>query len=90
MRNKGLDMALHCTAMAGSKGVVACLLSKMRTAVGGPDEAAALRAKNCIGATALHEAVAFLGLLMAEAPELASVTRMVSRPRSSQGGAKES
>ncbi|KXG36384.1 hypothetical protein SORBI_3002G325500 [Sorghum bicolor] len=64
---------------APSLGVVACLLSKMRTAVGGPDEAAALRARNCLGATALLEAVRLsragvVDLLMAEAPELASVT----------------
>jgi hypothetical protein len=80
-RNKGLDTPLHCAAKAGSRGVAACLLSRMRTAAGGADEAAAaaLRARNRLGATALHEAVRLgraavvVDLLMTEAPELASV-----------------
>nr|CAB3454501.1 unnamed protein product [Digitaria exilis] len=77
-RNAGLDTPLHCAAKAGSRGVAACLLSQMRAA-GEADAAAALRAWNLLGATALHEAVrlsraAVVELLMAEAPELASVT----------------
>ncbi|CAN6219060.1 unnamed protein product [Urochloa humidicola] len=48
-------------------------------AAGGADEAAALRATNRLGDTALHEAVrhgraGVVDLIMAEAPELASVT----------------
>jgi ankyrin repeat protein len=81
-RNRGLDTPLHCAAKAGSRDVAAGLLSQMRAAdAGGPDEevAAALRARNRLGATALHEAVrlsraAVVDILMAEAPELASVT----------------
>jgi len=83
-RNKGLDTPLHCAAKAGSRGVAACLLSKIRivAAAGGADvataAAAALRARNRLVATALHEAVRLgragvVDLLMAEAPELASV-----------------
>ncbi|OEL28782.1 hypothetical protein BAE44_0010196 [Dichanthelium oligosanthes] len=80
-RNRGLDTPLHCAAKAGSRDVAACVLSQMRAAaVGGVEAAAAaLRARNCLGTTALHEAVrlsraAVVDLLMAEAPELASVT----------------
>ncbi|CAN6183619.1 unnamed protein product [Urochloa humidicola] len=80
-RNRGLDTPLHCAAKAGSRDVAACLLSAMRAAAAGEAEAAAatLWARNRLGATALHEAVrlgraAVVQLLMAEAPELASVT----------------
>ncbi|KAF8700444.1 hypothetical protein HU200_034384 [Digitaria exilis] len=55
-RNAGLDTPLHCAAKAGSRAVSACLLSQMRAA-GEADAAAALRARNLLGATALHEAV---------------------------------
>ncbi|TVU38782.1 hypothetical protein EJB05_12169, partial [Eragrostis curvula] len=76
-RNRGLDTPLHCAAKAGHREVAACLLSTMRA--GGAEEAEALRAKNCLGATALYEAVRhghgeMVELLMAEAPQLASVT----------------
>ncbi|CAN6168264.1 unnamed protein product [Urochloa humidicola] len=76
-RNRSLDTPLHCAAKAGHREVVACLLSAMRA--GGEEAAAALRARNCLGATALYEAVrhgraGVVDLIMAEAPELASVT----------------
>ncbi|EAZ04161.1 hypothetical protein OsI_26303 [Oryza sativa Indica Group] len=75
-RNRFLDTPLHCAAKSGHREVAACLLSKMRA--GGSAAAAALRATNCLGATALYEAVrsghaGMVGLLMAEAPELACV-----------------
>lgn len=75
-RNRSLDTPLHCAAKSGHREVAACLLSKMRA--GGSAAAAALRATNCLGATALYEAVrsghaGMVGLLMAEAPELACV-----------------
>jgi ankyrin repeat protein len=76
-RNRGLDTPLHCAAKAGHWRVAACLLSAMRA--GGEEATAALRARNCLGATALYEAVRFnhvalVDLLMAEAPELSAVT----------------
>ncbi|TVU38617.1 hypothetical protein EJB05_12001, partial [Eragrostis curvula] len=76
-RNRGLDTPLHCAARGGHREVAACLLSKMRAA--GLDETAGLRATNCLGGTALHEAVRHrrakvVELFMAEAPELAGVT----------------
>lgn len=75
-RNKFLDTPLHCVAKAGHREVAALLLSTMRT--GGADAAAALRARNCLGATVLYEAVrhgreGVVELLMTEAPELASL-----------------
>ncbi|KAJ1291198.1 hypothetical protein BS78_02G299900 [Paspalum vaginatum] len=76
-RNRSLDTPLHCAAKAGHQEVVACLLPKMRA--GGEDEEAALRARNCLGATALYEAVqhhrlGVVDLLMREAPELSTLT----------------
>ncbi|KAL6656677.1 hypothetical protein ACP70R_004457 [Stipagrostis hirtigluma subsp. patula] len=76
-RNKFLDTPLHCAARGGHREVAACLLSRLL--IGGAEEAAALTARNQLGATALHEAVrhqraGVVDLLMAEAPELASVT----------------
>ncbi|CAL5083280.1 unnamed protein product [Urochloa decumbens] len=76
-RNRGLDTPLHCAAKAGHREVVACLLSAMRS--GGEETVAALRARNCLGATALYEAVRYrhaglVDLLMTEAPELSSFT----------------
>jgi hypothetical protein len=75
-RNRGLDTPLHCAAKAGHREVAACLLSSMRA--GGEEAAAALRARNCLGATALYEAVRhrrdeLVDLLMTEAPELSSL-----------------
>jgi hypothetical protein len=49
-RNRGLDTPLHCAAKAGHWRVAACLLSAMRA--GGEEATAALRARNCLGATA--------------------------------------
>ncbi|WVZ66156.1 hypothetical protein U9M48_015422 [Paspalum notatum var. saurae] len=80
-RNRSLDTPLHCAAKAGHQEIAACLLSKMRA--GGEEEAAALLARNCLGATALYEAVRHrrLGvpkkpifLLTREAPELSALT----------------
>ncbi|CAO1941786.1 unnamed protein product [Urochloa humidicola] len=79
-RNTSLDTPLHCTARGGHREAAACLLSTMRAGGGGAGElAAALLARNCLGATALYEAVrhrcaGVVDLLMEEAPELASVT----------------
>ncbi|XP_034579741.1 protein ACCELERATED CELL DEATH 6 isoform X1 [Setaria viridis] len=75
-RNRDLDTPLHCAAKAGHREVAACLLSAMRA--GGEEAAAALRARNCLGATALYEAVrhrsvVLVDLLMTEAPELSSL-----------------
>lgn len=76
-RNRFLDTPLHCVAKAGHREAAALVLSTMRS--GGAAEAeAALRARNCLGATALYEAVRYgregvVELLMAEAPELASL-----------------
>ncbi|KAG2596863.1 hypothetical protein PVAP13_5KG211914 [Panicum virgatum] len=75
-RNRSLDTPLHCAAKAGHRKVAARLLSTMRA--GGADEAAALLARNRLGATALYEAVRHgyvrvVDLLMTEAPELASL-----------------
>ncbi|CAN6205579.1 unnamed protein product [Urochloa humidicola] len=75
-RNRSLDTPLHCAAKAGHREVVASLLSAMRA---GGDEAAALVARNCLGATALFEAVrhghtGVVETLMSEAPELTSLT----------------
>ena len=75
-RNRSLDTALHCEAKAGHGEVAACLLSAMRA--GGEDAAAALRARNCLGATALYEAVRYrhvgvVDLLTSEAPELSAL-----------------
>ncbi|TVU38774.1 hypothetical protein EJB05_12160, partial [Eragrostis curvula] len=75
--NRSLDTPLHCAARGGHREVAACLLSTMRSR--GVEEAAALRATNRLGDTALHEAVRHsreevVDLFMAEAPELASVT----------------
>ena len=76
-RNRSLDTALHCAAKAGHREVVACLLSAMRA--GGEEAAVALRARNCLGATALYEAVRYrhvglVDLLMSKAPELSALT----------------
>ncbi|KAK3127230.1 hypothetical protein QOZ80_7AG0570140 [Eleusine coracana subsp. coracana] len=75
-RNRFLDTPLHCVAKTGHREVAALLLSTMRS--GGAEEAAALQARNCLGATALYEAVrhgraGVVELLMTEAPELASL-----------------
>ncbi|CAN6211840.1 unnamed protein product [Urochloa humidicola] len=75
-RNSCLVTPLHCAAKAGSRDVATCLLSTM--GAGGDAETAALYARNWVGATALYEAVrhghaAVVDLLMAEAPELASL-----------------
>ncbi|KAG2637462.1 hypothetical protein PVAP13_2NG520900 [Panicum virgatum] len=63
-------------SLAGHREVAARLLSTMRA--GGADEAAALLARNSLGATALYEAVrhghaGVVDLLMTEAPEQASL-----------------
>ncbi|KAL6856976.1 hypothetical protein ACP4OV_018358 [Aristida adscensionis] len=76
-RNWGLDTPLHCAARGGHREVAACLLRKMLAA--GAEEKAAILARNRLGATALYEAVRHkraevVALLMANAPELASVT----------------
>jgi ankyrin repeat protein len=76
-RNRSLDTPLHCAARAGHREVAECLLSAMRA--GGAEAAAALRARNCHGATALYEAVrhgraGVVDLFMDVLPELASVT----------------
>ncbi|KAJ1291197.1 hypothetical protein BS78_02G299800 [Paspalum vaginatum] len=76
-RNRVLDTPLHCAAKAGHLEVAACLLSKMRA--GGEEAAAALLARNCLGATVLYEAVRYhrpelVDLLMREAPELSALT----------------
>ncbi|CAN6183620.1 unnamed protein product [Urochloa humidicola] len=76
-RNRSLDTPLHCAAKAGHREVVACLLSAMRAV--GEEAAVALRARNCLGATALYEAVRYrhvglVDLLMTEAPELSALT----------------
>ncbi|KAL6885467.1 hypothetical protein ACP4OV_010246 [Aristida adscensionis] len=76
-RNRCLDTPLHCAARGGHGAAVACLLRTMRAA--GGEGAAALRATNRLGATALCEAVrdrraGVVALVMAEMPELASVT----------------
>ncbi|CAM0144820.1 unnamed protein product [Urochloa decumbens] len=76
-RNRSLDTPLHCAAKAGSRDVAACLLSAMRAA--GEEAAAALPTRNCLGATALYEAVRYgragvVDLLMTEAPELSALT----------------
>lgn len=71
----------HASALRGQVRVAACLLSEMLRAGGRASAAVALpllRATNCQGATALYEAVrnghaGVVALLMAEAPELASV-----------------
>ncbi|TVU21470.1 hypothetical protein EJB05_31106, partial [Eragrostis curvula] len=75
-RNRCLDTPLHCAAKAGHREVAACLLTTMRS--GGAEEMAALRGRNCLGATALYEAVrhgraGVVALLLTEAPELASL-----------------
>ncbi|KAL6856969.1 hypothetical protein ACP4OV_018351 [Aristida adscensionis] len=75
-RNWGLDTPLHCAARGGHREVARCLLSTMAAA--GAEEKAAILARNRLGATALFEAVrhrrAVVALLMAKAPELASIT----------------
>ncbi|KAL6856970.1 hypothetical protein ACP4OV_018352 [Aristida adscensionis] len=78
-RNWGLDTPLHCAARGGHREVARCLLSTMTAAGEGAEEKAAILARNRLGATALFEAVGqgwprVVDLLMAEAPELASVT----------------
>ncbi|KAL6856971.1 hypothetical protein ACP4OV_018353 [Aristida adscensionis] len=78
-RNWGLDTPLHCAARGGHRETAACLLSTMTAAGAGEEEKAATRARNRLGATALYEAVrhqraGVVDLLMAKAPELASVT----------------
>ncbi|GJN32547.1 hypothetical protein PR202_gb21061 [Eleusine coracana subsp. coracana] len=75
-RNTGLDTPLHCAARGGHRDVAACLLSTMLNC--GIEEAAAMRATNRRGDTALHEAVRHrraevVDLFMADAPDLASV-----------------
>ncbi|CAM0144819.1 unnamed protein product [Urochloa decumbens] len=75
-RNRSLDTPLHCAAKAGHREVAVRLLPTLRA--GGADEAAALRARNRLGATALYEAVrhgraGVVDLIMTEAPELASL-----------------
>ncbi|KAJ1267204.1 hypothetical protein BS78_07G038300 [Paspalum vaginatum] len=75
-RNRCLDTPLHCAAKAGSRDVAASLLARMRGA--GAEEEMALSARNRAGATALYEAVRHgrapvVDLLMAEAPEMASL-----------------
>ncbi|WVZ66157.1 hypothetical protein U9M48_015423 [Paspalum notatum var. saurae] len=76
-RNRSLDTPLHCAAKSGHRDVVARLLPKMLA--GGEDEKVALQARNCLGATALYEAVRHrclevVELLMREAPELSVLT----------------
>lgn len=85
-RNRCLDTPLHCAAKAGHREVVARLLDT-RTGVAEAEvelaaavAEAALRVRNCLGATVLHEAVRHghtevVHLLMsrAGAAELASV-----------------
>jgi ankyrin repeat protein len=79
-RNTFLDTPLHCAAREVHREATACLVATMRAGgrEGDNELAAALRARNCLGATALYEAVrhrcaGVVELLMTEVPELASV-----------------
>nr|XP_034578440.1 ankyrin repeat-containing protein At5g02620-like isoform X2 [Setaria viridis] len=77
-RNTFLDTPLHCAAREGHREAAACLVATMRAGGRAGELAAALRARNCLAATALYEAVrhrcaGVVELLMTEAPELASV-----------------